>query len=132
MSTRENRSEPDATRKYNITLKAPPCLCVQKIQYSGGVSRQIQHSASPRALLASQHTPSYCIFRTHMRQCFNSNLQYEDEIYGVSYQESIRVSDFVCNGCVLDCKSLYKQELCFPVLSLVGFEHTTSAEMRNS
>ena len=27
--------------------------------------RQIQHSASPRAVLASRHTPSYCIFRTH-------------------------------------------------------------------
>ena len=42
------------------------------------------------------------------------------------------MSDFVCNGCVLDCMSLYKQKLCFPVLSLVGFELTVSAEMRNS
>ena len=74
MSTRENYSEPDATRKYNITLKAPPCLCVRKIQYLGDVSRQIQHSASPHAVLASQHTPSYCIFHTHVRRCFNSNL----------------------------------------------------------
>ena len=60
------------TRKYNITLKAPPCLCVRKIQYSRGVSRQIQHLASPRAILISQHTPSYCIFRTHTWRYFNS------------------------------------------------------------
>ena len=40
----------------------------------------------------------------------------------------------VFNGCVLDCIGLYKQifKLCFPVLSLVGFELTVSAEMRNS
>ena len=64
------------TRKYSITLKAPPCLCVQKIQCSGGVSRQIQYSALPRAVLASRHTPLYCIFRTHAWRCFNSNVLY--------------------------------------------------------
>ena len=50
-------------------------LVCMKIQHSGGVSRLIQHSASPRAVLASRHTPSCCIFHTHARRCFNYNIK---------------------------------------------------------
>jgi len=61
------------TRKYNILLKVLPA-CVQKIQNSGGCLGQIQHSALPHAVLASQHAPLCCIFHTHLWRCFNYNI----------------------------------------------------------
>jgi len=38
------------TMKYNITLKAPPIFVCMKNTTLMGVSRQIRHSASPRAV----------------------------------------------------------------------------------
>ena len=45
-------------------LKHCLCLCVRKIQHLGVVSRQIQHSVSPRAVLASRHAPRV-VFSIH-------------------------------------------------------------------
>ena len=58
--------ESQMTRKYNITHKASPVLVCMKNTALGDASRQMQHLASPHAVLASQHTPSRCIFHTHM------------------------------------------------------------------
>ena len=46
------------------------CL-YEKYSTRGRVSRQIQHSASPRAVFVSRHAPSCCIFHTDARRCFN-------------------------------------------------------------
>ena len=54
-----------------VIVKAPQHVYMKNTAF-GGVSRQIQHSALPRAVLASRHIPSCCIFHTHKhRRCFN-------------------------------------------------------------
>jgi len=55
-------------------VKAPLMLVCMKNTALGGVLRQIQHLASPRAVLASRHTLLCCIFHTHMQWCFSYTL----------------------------------------------------------
>ena len=50
----------------HILVKAPPKLvCTENTARGGHVKRQIQHSASPRAVFVSRHPLECCIFHTH-------------------------------------------------------------------
>ena len=51
---------------YSLTVKAPPKLVCMKNTALGGVSRQIQHLASPRAVFVSRHAP-HAVFFIHTR-----------------------------------------------------------------
>jgi len=67
---------PSQMRKSNISLNAPPMLVCMKIHHLKDVSKQIQQSALPCAVLASRHTPLYCIFHTHKHRCFTYNKEF--------------------------------------------------------
>ena len=67
---------PSQMRKSNISLNAPPMLVCMKIHHLKDVSKQIQQSALPCAVLASRHTPLYCIFHTHKHRCFAYNKEF--------------------------------------------------------
>ena len=54
---------PDKTK--NITVRAPHKLVCTKNTALGGVSRQKEHSASPRAVFVSQHANPRAVFSVH-------------------------------------------------------------------
>ena len=53
-----------ARLKCYITVKAPPKLVCMKNTALGGISRQTQHSASPRGVFVIQHAPC-AVFSIH-------------------------------------------------------------------